>query len=248
VLRHQLAPLFKKQPLQRQLATWAVQWAKARVRDRENLRFERTRVFGYARQIFLAMGQRLWAEHLLEQPRDIFLLTVDEVLALAEGMATVADPRPLIAQRKAERAHCNRLPAPPNRLTSDDVKAAWFTPTGAWTSAPAQQHIQGAAEQRGIGCSAGVVRAPVRVVKDPRTTSLQPGEIMVARFTDPGWITLFANAAGILVERGSLLSHSAIVARELGIPAIVAIDGVMAWLQTGDMVEMDGATGRVCKV
>ena len=68
---------------------------------------------------------------------------------------------------------------------------------------------------------------------------------MVARFTDPGWITLFANAAGILVERGSLLSHSAIVARELGIPAIVAIDGVMEWLQTGDVVEMDGATGVV---
>jgi len=70
---------------------------------------------------------------------------------------------------------------------------------------------------------------------------------MVAQFTDPGWITLFANAAGILVERGSLLSHSAIVARELGIPAIVAIDGVTAWLQTGDIVEMDGATGRIRK-
>ena len=53
---------------------------------------------------------------------------------------------------------------------------------------------------------------------------------MVAEFTDPGWITLFANAAGILVERGSLLSHSAIVAREMGIPAIVAIDNVMTCL------------------
>ena len=90
-----------------------------------------------------------------------------------------------------------------------------------------------------------MVCAPVRVITDPRQATVQPGEIMVARFTDPGWITLFANAAGILVERGSLLSHSAIVARELGIPAIVAIDGVMEWLQTGDVVEMDGATGVV---
>ena len=70
---------------------------------------------------------------------------------------------------------------------------------------------------------------------------------MVARFTDPGWITLFANAAGILVERGSLLSHSAIVARELNIPAIVGLTGVTRWLKTGDIVVMDGGSGVVNK-
>ena len=70
---------------------------------------------------------------------------------------------------------------------------------------------------------------------------------MVARFTDPGWITLFANAAGILIERGSLLSHSAIVARELNIPAIVGLTGVTRWLKTGDIVNMDGGTGVVSK-
>ncbi len=238
-----LIPLFPGHPLRRWLAGHLVQWAKARVRDRENLRFERTRVFGYARQIFLAMGERLCTAGLIDDPKSIFLLAVSEVMAVIDGATTTYDLRGLIALRKAEQAHFAALPAPPNRFTAHGLSfAAFKTEAYAVTATrpdAEQQHRQG------IGCCAGVVCAPVRVIADPRQATLQPGEIMVARFTDPGWITLFANAAGILVERGSLLSHSAIVARELGIPAIVAIDGVMDWLQTGDVVEMDGATGVV---
>jgi pyruvate,water dikinase len=70
----------------------------------------------------------------------------------------------------------------------------------------------------------------------------------VAERTDPGWIMLFPVCAGLLVERGSLLSHSAIVAREMGIPAIVSIPGVMGWARDGDWVEMDGASGIARKV
>ena len=238
-----LVPLFPGQPLRCWFAGHLVQWAKARVRDRENLRFERTRVFGYARQIFLAMGERLCAAGLIDDPKSIFLLEVGEVMAVIDGATTTYDLRGLIALRKAEQAHFVALPAPPNRFTAHGLSfAAFQTQAYAVTAtAPGAEPQQ----RQGIGCCAGVVCAPVRVITDPRQATVQPGEIMVARFTDPGWITLFANAAGILVERGSLLSHSAIVARELGIPAIVAIDGVMEWLQTGDVVEMDGATGVV---
>jgi pyruvate,water dikinase len=86
------------------------------------------------------------------------------------------------------------------------------------------------------------------VIADPRRESLEPGEVLVARHTDPGWIALFSNAAAIVVERGSLLSHSAIVARELNIPAVVAVPGVLDWLVTGDVVEVDGRTGAVARV
>jgi pyruvate,water dikinase len=68
---------------------------------------------------------------------------------------------------------------------------------------------------------------------------------MVARHTDPGWIALFANAGAIVVERGSLLSHSAIVARELGIPCVVGLKGATEWIRTGDQVEVDGGAGTV---
>jgi pyruvate,water dikinase len=86
-----------------------------------------------------------------------------------------------------------------------------------------------------------------RVIRDPRRESLTPGEILVARHTDPGWIAVFSNASAIVVERGSLLSHSAIVARELGIPCVVGLKGATDWIATGDRLIVDGATGVVRK-
>ena len=80
---------------------------------------------------------------------------------------------------------------------------------------------------------------------DPREDTLERGEILVAERTDPGWVMIFPAAAGILVERGSLLSHSAIVAREMGIPAVVSLAGLTRWLSSGDLVEFDGTTGVV---
>jgi pyruvate,water dikinase len=102
-----------------------------------------------------------------------------------------------------------------------------------------------AEERQGQGCCPGIVRAKVRVILDPRGAEIRPGEILVAPRTDPGWIMLFPPAAGLLVERGSLLSHSAIVARELRLPAVVAVPGLTAWLRTGDEVEFDGASGVI---
>ncbi len=82
-------------------------------------------------------------------------------------------------------------------------------------------------------------------MRDPRTTDIAPGSILVAEHTDPGWILVFPKARGVIVERGSQLSHAAIVARELGIPAIVSLRSATTWLRNGDEVEMDGATGVV---
>ena len=101
---------------------------------------------------------------------------------------------------------------------------------------------------KGLACCPGIVRAPVRIVRDPTLASVRRGEIVVAERTDPGWVMLFPSASGLLVERGSLLSHSAIVARELGLPAIVSLAGLTQWLRDGDWVEMNGATGVVVKV
>ena len=98
---------------------------------------------------------------------------------------------------------------------------------------------------KGIGCCPGVVKARVQVVHHPSEVADLNGDILVTASTDPGWVTLFPNAGGILVERGSLLSHSAIVSRELGKPCIVGISNLLNQLKTGDWVEMDGSTGNV---
>jgi len=81
----------------------------------------------------------------------------------------------------------------------------------------------------GIGCCPGVVERRARVVHSPDAGVRLDGDIMVCTRTDPGWVPLFPSCGGLLVERGSLLSHSAIVAREFGIPAIVGIPGLMSW-------------------
>jgi pyruvate,water dikinase len=100
----------------------------------------------------------------------------------------------------------------------------------------------------GLGCCAGIVEAPVVVVRDPRNAAPLDGAILVAERTDPAWVVLFSSARGLLIERGSVLSHSAIIAREMGIPTIVSVAGVTGWLRDGDLVRMDGSTGVVRRV
>ena len=112
-------------------------------------------------------------------------------------------------------------------------------------AAPTSTIDTGGDTRQGTGACPGIVRGRARVVRDPRGVELEAGAILVAERTDPGWIMLFPAAAGLVVERGSLLSHSAIVARELGLPAVVGVPGCTTWLVDGDLVELDGATGVV---
>lgn len=214
---------------------------RGRVRDRENLRFERTRVFGVVRRIFVGIGARLAGAGLLREPRDVFWLRVEEVFGTLDGTSTAGDLRALVEQRKAEFAAYERGPAPPERFeTYGPPSLSWASLGAAGPAVDAD-----AASLAGTGCCPGVVRARVRVVADPREAGELDGRILVAERTDPGWTLLFPPAAGLLVQRGSLLSHSAIVAREMGLPCIVGIPGLMATLVDGERVEMDGATGVV---
>ena len=224
---------------------WVVRNAAARVRDRENLRFERTRVFGRVRRILVELGRRYAAEGALDDPRDVFYLTVEEALGWVSATTASADIRSIACARRAEFTRYESLPAPADRF---ETRGAAHV--GHDFLAPAREHVvaDGAPDEnarQGTGCYPGTVRGVVRVVRDPRDATLAPGEILVAERTDPGWIMLFPGALGLLVERGSLLSHSAIVARELRIPAVVSIPGLTRWLETGDVVEFDGRTGLV---
>jgi S-adenosylmethionine:diacylglycerol 3-amino-3-carboxypropyl transferase/phosphohistidine swiveling domain-containing protein len=218
---------------------WVLRNAKARVRDRENLRFERTRLFGRIRRIFVELGRRFHALDLLADPRDIFYLELDEVIGFIEGTATTTNLKALVALRQAPGTG----EPPAERFETRGIVNHGNVFQPVTPTAPAT-----GAERTGLGCCPGIVRGPVRVVRDPRAATLRPGEILVAERTDPGWVMIFPAASGLLVERGSLLSHSAIVARELGLPAIVAIPGLTRWLKDGDEVEMDGGRGVVRRI
>jgi pyruvate,water dikinase len=212
------------------------------VRDRENLRFERTRLFGRVRRIAIELGKRLHAMGRLAAPRDVFHLTVEEMLGFVEGTTVTTNLQALVGLRQREFGGYREKVAPADRFTT---RGAVHLGNTFQSEAPAIAP-QGDA-LKGIGCCPGVVRGRARVILDPRNAVIEPGEILVAPRTDPGWIMLFPAAAGLLVEHGSLLSHSAIVAREMSIPAIVSIPGVTGWVQTGEWLEMDGSTGVVRK-
>jgi phosphohistidine swiveling domain-containing protein len=228
-------------PLRRLLFRWVLKHARARVRDRENLRFERTRLFGRVRMMVAELGRQFHALNLLDDPRDVFYLEVGEILEYVEGTASTADLRGLAAVRKAEFDGYRKAPRPADRFTTRGLVYVGHD----YQRTTAAKETAGGDERSGLGCCPGVVRGKVRVITDPRGAELLHGEILVAERTDPGWIMLFPSAAGLLVERGSLLSHSAIVAREMGIPAVVSIPDVTRWLSTGDEVELDGARGVV---
>ncbi|MBY6161579.1 hypothetical protein KUV73_11885 [Mameliella alba] len=235
------AGLMPGRPLRRGLARALTVWAAARVRDRENLRFERTRIFALARRTFLAMGREFHALGLIDDPRDVLFLTVQEVMGAVEGNALGDDLRALVTQRRAEMEASTRRPAPPERIELRGAVAAHAPGQAKSDAAPTGD------SRTGTGCSKGTVTARARVIRDPGAEMLEPGEILVASNTDPGWIALFAGASAIVVERGSLLSHSAIVSREMGIPCVVGIRDATRWLQTGDVITVDGATGHVSK-
>jgi pyruvate,water dikinase len=85
----------------------------------------------------------------------------------------------------------------------------------------------------------------VRVILDPVGAHLEPGEILVAPSTDPGWTPLFLTAGALVMEMGGVISHGAVVAREYGIPAVVGVPDATTRLRTGDAVTVDGAAGTV---
>jgi pyruvate,water dikinase len=235
-----VAEVLENHALKRRFYHWVLKHARARVRERENLRFERTRLFGRVRRIFVELGRRFYAEGLLDEPRDIFYLEVDEALGFVEGTTVSVDLRGLVKLRRAEFDAFEQMPPPDDRFET-------FGMVHQGNQFRSQHEIDQVTDGdlKGIGCCPGLVRGPVRVIRDPRNAVLQAGEILVAERTDPGWIMLFPAASGILVERGSLLSHSAIVAREMGIPAIVSVAGITRALSDGEWVEFDGASGHI---
>jgi rifampicin phosphotransferase len=223
---------------------FALSEAKARVRDRENMRFERTRVFGRARRLFLEMAKRLVSARVVPNRDDVFYLTVEELLALAESSATAASLPAIAAARRAEfEAYAAQGDLPRRFETVGAPGLSAIVPVKSETPVGDDPSVR-----HGLGCSAGTVRGRARVIRDPHGATLDHGDILIAEFTDPGWITVFANCAGLAVERGSLLSHSAIVARELGLPAVVGVADLLAWVNDGDVVEIDGTAGTIRKL
>ena len=223
--------------------------ARMGIRNREAMRLARTRIYAILREMLRSIGEQFATERVLDSADDIFWLTLDEVWDFIKGTAVSTDLRGIAALRKAEydRYGTEHDAAPDHRFVTYGLayhknrfrnhQSARHTKCGSV--------VEGSVALRGLGCCPGVVAGRATVASDPTDALRNPGGILVAARTDPGWVTAYPAFRGILVERGSMLSHSAIVARELGIPTIVGVDGLTSRLRTGDRVKMDGAAGTI---
>ena len=236
--------------LKRWIYTQALRQARKAVKNRENLRFARTRIFGIARHLFRGVGHRLVKLGRLTSEEDVFYLTVDELTAFVEGRPVTTNLADLVQIRREEFDKYRTSSPPPDRFLTYGAAGAWIGFPQALADADLLRSEPAASSDPnvliGTPCCPGIVEGIVRVAKSSEDAEGLDNEILVTARTDPGWVPLFPSCAGLLIERGSLLSHSAVVARELGLPTIVGISGgLLEKLETGRRIRMDAGKGEV---
>lgn len=213
----------------------AVELCLRRVRQLAGLRelpkFYIVLVLGEMHRQLLRIGADMASAGTISAAEDVFFLDFDEIRVGLRG----ADLTGMVADRRRLYDIELRRRRIPRLLLSDgtDVEAAMMAkspPSGAVTGTPA---------------SAGTATGRVRVIMDPVGAHLEPGDILVAPSTDPGWTPLFLTAGALVMEMGGVISHGAVVAREYGIPAVVGVPDATTRLRTGQTVTVDGAAGTI---
>lgn len=234
-------------PVARRRARAALRDARAAVKNREAMRLARTRMFGLYRQTYQAIGRWLHEAGVLDVPDDVFYLTVQELESYHAGRAVSCQLGPITRARRAEFAGFEDMTVPHRIVARAPV---YLNMPGAGVAeVPGSSETEEAPQVlHGIGCYPGVVTSELRVVRSPTDASSVNGRILTALRTDPGWAPLFPTCSGILVERGSTLSHSAVVARELGIPAVVGVKDLLAIVKDGERIRLDGGQGAVIRL
>jgi pyruvate,water dikinase len=243
------------------------------IRNREISRLNRSRIYGMIRRIFGALADILTDAAIIDAPADIFYLTIEEAFEAAmeakgDGLETKGEKakedglKTRIEQRKKHYRAFSELPAysrlifetevfdkHPQGMTTAAASAGSTGSTVLTASANSADTIltasAGSTVLTGTACSPGVCEGEVLVIETAKDASDCAGKILVTKMTDPGWVFLIAQAKGLISERGSLLSHTAIISRELKVPAVVGVTGATTSLKTGDIVRLNGNTGEV---
>ena len=227
--------------------------------DRPDVLVEFERTLATARAIgWLTEGHNYWLDRMCGDRFRRFTRRIGRCLVDAGVIADIEDIREF---EPDEVAHLLLLPEDRRGLVAERVAehARWaaLTPPrtiGKAASAPADaDRFDGqryaatdAAILRGTGASAGIARAVARVVHGPDDFDrVRPGDIVVARASNPGWVPLFSIAAGFVTDTGGVLSHAAVVAREFGVPAVVGTGDATTRIGDGRIIEIDGSTGYV---
>ncbi|WP_280423725.1 PEP-utilizing enzyme [Nocardia carnea] len=206
---------------------WAARWIALREQGKAGYLL----TFDIARAVMRRQGALLVAAGVIDDIDDVFHLSYDDVCAGVTG-----DQRGLVAARQAQYDQRGeyRLPQAwagvPQLIKSGETDSPALDVSGVVT---------------GVAASGGVVEGRARVVRDPSTTELDDGDILVCETTDPSWVSLFLVAAGVVTDYGGLLSHGPIVARELGIPCVCGTENGSYRIRDGQHIRLDGDAGTV---
>ncbi|MCM4156007.1 PEP/pyruvate-binding domain-containing protein [Gramella sp. AN32] len=201
------------------------------IRYRESLRLERTRLFGMYRAIYRAYGHYQLENGKLDNVADVFYLTEKELV-----QAGIIDRfKSIVAERKAEFENYRKI----------EVQSRVIVP---FPPLKEEKVVSAPNLFKGQGCYPGQVSGEIAVIKDPGDSLDVNNKIICAQRTDPGWAALFPTCKGVLIEKGSALSHSVILLRELGIPTIVNVPGLCNRLASGEKIKMDGGTGEIFRI
>lgn len=229
----------------------------AGIAGREISRLNRSRVYGMVRLIFRSMGAYYAGHGVLQDPEDIFYLMIEEAFALADESGTHAaaakeidgsermkgtsgfDVRKTIEERRAAYELFSQLPAYGRLIFEKQEFDKRHEHVNAY------QRSQEAGTLQGVPCSAGEATGTALVIQSVEDAKDVSDKILVTRMTDPGWVFLLTTAKGVISEKGSLLSHTAIISRELGVPSIVGVENLLETVKTGDLLHVDGNTGKI---
>ena len=192
-----------------------------------------TIVLDECKKALTAVAKEMVKNGILQQPEDIYFLTLDEIIEIANGTFK-ENVATFIKERKEQYAWYQTLKQPrvmtsEGEIITGTIRKGNF-PEGSLIGSPV---------------SAGIVEGRARVVYKPEEANLNEGEILIANHTDPGWTPLFQTAKGLVTEVGGLMTHGSVVAREYGIPAVVGVDDAMKKIKDGQWIRVDGNQGFV---
>lgn len=231
-------------PHQGTLARLVLWWTQNAIRLRERARLKQSLLYSRCRRVLLRLGEELTQRGSLQQVEDVFFLTHQELTALVTGHAMFPDAvRPLVELRRSEHARLGKQ-QPPDTVVLEEGAYLAAEPHGspycASPSGPDGELLSG------VGACGGRVEARAQVLSSVTEAGrLHPGDVLVTRQTDPGWAPVFFVVGGLVMERGGMLSHGAILAREYGIPTVVGVPGATQRIHSGDFLKVDGDRGHV---
>ena len=204
------------------------------IKNREISRLNRSRIYGMVREMFRQIGSNLEMDNLIDKKEDIFYLNIDEVFNYKKF-----NLKELISNRKKDYKIYKLLPSYSRLIFSKTESDKHHK------SINSNKIIIDKDKLEGIPTSNGIVEGEALVIDNILDNYDVKDKILVTKMTDPGWVFLIATAKGVISEKGSILSHTAIISRELKIPSIVGVEDATKIIKTGDYLKMDAHTGKI---